>query len=379
MRSSPILLVACLLPACLLPPAACLGQGRAALPDTAAAPPAAAAAPADTTGHTLIPIPFVFYTPETETGFGAVVQYFFRGAAGAGRPSTVGPIVLYTTRRQFSVTLLGDLYLDRARWHLDAALGFSRFPTTFWGVGNDAPDAAEEDYTPRVLLLESRLERRLGPGWWAGPSLLAARRKLVEIEPGGLLDRRAVPGAADASVVGVGLVLTRDTRDATVYPRAGDLMRLEARLFDGALGSDHEFTAWTADLRRYLPAGPGRVLALQVRAATTAGRPPFDLLPYLGGQELLRGYYEGRYRDRNLLAAQAELRTGLWRRLGMAFFAGAGQVAHRPEDLTWGGFRAAGGLGLRVLLSRREGLNLRMDWGAGEGETGFYLAGGEAF
>ena len=64
------------------------------------------------------------------------------------------------------------------------------------------------------------------------------------------------------------------------------------------------------------------MLALQGLAAYMPGEVPFANMPVLGGQNLLRGLFGGRYRDQTLVAAQAELRLPVWRWIGLAAFAG---------------------------------------------------------
>ena len=60
----------------------------------------------------------------------------------------------------------------------------------------------------------------------------------------------------------------------------------------------------------------------------TGGQSPFYLLPALGSDEMMRGYYNGRYRDRNFIAGQTELRYRLSDRIGIVGFLGTGEVAH---------------------------------------------------
>ncbi len=332
-------------------------------------------------GPTLIPFPFVYYTPETETAFGATVGYYFRTAQDSTRdwPSSLAPVVIYTQKKQFITALGGDVYLSGGRYHLVAGISYLRFPNTFWGVGNEAPDSAEEDFTARSLAVGAVLQQRVAPDWYAGFALGLAHRVLTEVERGGLLATHAVPGTADGWVIGAGVQVDRDTRDSNVYPTRGSFLRFAASRNDARLGSDYDFSAFTLDMRRYLPLGPWQVLALRAVGLGTTGTPPFDLLPALGGDTLLRGYFAGRYRDRDLLAFQAEARTPCWRRLGAVAFLAAGQVARDPQELSAGAFHAAGGFGLRFLLSRDEHLNLRADWGVGQGDTGFYLGIGEIF
>ena len=80
-----------------------------------------------------------------------------------------------------------------------------------------------------------------------------------------------------------------------------------------------------------------------------------------------------------LIAFEGEWRQHLWRRLGMVIFGGVGQVSHDPADMRLDGFHASGGFGLRILFLRSEKLNIRLDWGWGEDESGSYISLGEAF
>jgi outer membrane protein assembly factor BamA len=247
------------------------------------------------------------------------------------------------------------------------------------GIGNEPPDSNEEDFTPRAYTGLLRLQRQIAPAWFAGITASFAYRELEEVEPEGLLDLGLVGGTEDGRVAGIGLVVTRDTRDRSVYPRAGGYQELEIRVHEAALGSDWSYTSLSSDLKAYVSVRESQVLALQAVGTVQSAAPPFDLLPQIGGDSLLRGYFGGRWRDRALLAFQAEYRVPVKWRIGAVAFAGVGQVAHDADGFRLDGFRASGGAGLRFLLSPEEGFQLRADWGAGDGSSGFYLAFGEAF
>jgi hypothetical protein len=103
------------------------------------------------------------------------------------------------------------------------------------------------------------------------------------------------------------------------------------------------------------------------------------MLPRLGGDKILRGYYKGRYRDKILAVVQAEVRIPVWWRFGVTAFAGAGDVADRPGRLRLADFKFSWGWGIRFKISPREGTNLRMDVGYGKNGSGFYLTANEAF
>ena len=94
----------------------------------------------------------------------------------------------------------------------------------------------------------------------------------------------------------------------------------------------------------------------------------------------MRGYYRGRYRERNLIAMQAEYRMPLVGRLGAVFFGGYGEVAHELRGFELQRFKRSLGLGARFLFSRADQLHLRVDFGFGEeGFSGVYINVGEAF
>ncbi|QHV95360.1 hypothetical protein [Spirosoma endbachense] len=73
------------------------------------------------------------------------------------------------------------------------------------------------------------------------------------------------------------------------------------------------------DIRRYNLLAPHTVLALPGFANLNVGEVPFKLAATFGWSFLLRGYYNGRYRDNNALAFQAEVRQRLIGRLGVRY------------------------------------------------------------
>ncbi len=350
------------------------GAGRAA---DAASPPDTA----DGSGRSLYPIPILFYTPETELAGGASLLYIFGGddPETRGRPSSLSVLGLYTGKKQSMFGGSADLWLDRGRTQLTAALFYKNFPTEFYGIGNGTPETNKEDYTPREVEVALRVVRRIHGPWQIGATALAHHLELHRTETGGELDGGAVPGTAGGWALGFGALAGVDTRDAVYSARRGVFAEAGVEVFDTALGSDFGFTRWRADLRAFRPLFGSHVLAVRALGLFAAGSPPFHLMPQLGGAELARGYYEGRYRDRDLVAAQVEYRFPVYGPVSMAAFASAGQVGHRLTDLRVDAFHWGGGFGFRYLLSEENRLILRMDQGYGGEDGGFYVSFGEAF
>jgi hypothetical protein len=102
----------------------------------------------------------------------------------------------------------------------------------------------------------------------------------------------------------------------------------------------------------------------------------------MGGDMMMRGYYQGRYRDKNLLAAQVEYRIlpfAFSKRWGAAVFAAASAVAPELRAFQLDKTQFAAGGGLRYLLFQKKDIFLRLDVGFTREGPGFYFFTGEAF
>jgi len=359
------------------------GSGRSEEAGIGPAPgaDAEAARPAAPTpgGLRLLPIVMPAYRPETRWLLGGAVVLVRQSVPDTGgRDSLLQVVGAATELGQYVVALRPSWYLQRDAVLLEGNLEVSRFPDEFYGIGNGAPGSAKEPYTPVYLLADLGPLFRVAPGLYLGPSLRVQHASMRKVAPGGQLASGAVTGAAGGTTVQLGASAEWDSRDSTLYPRSGVLLRVDLRGADPAVGSDFAFGLMRLDARRYLAIGPaGHVLALQAVLELRSGAPPFYDTGKLGGGEIMRGWYAGRYRDRQLWSAQAEYRLPLVWRLGAVAFGSAGAVAHDTSSLA-DALRLAGGGGLRVAFSDRVPINLRLDVAYGSA-TSVYFGLGEAF
>ena len=335
-----------------------------------------------TMGSTVIPFPFYMYSPETKSGVGIVITYFRRprGATEDQKPSTYSGNFIITQREQIVVGASLERYWAAERYQLQGGVMFSKFPDTFYGVGNDTDADVSEDYTPRTFAASASLRREIFNDLRVGPNVSYSYQKMAEVEEGGILARGELPGSEGGRLVQMGISAAWDRRDNIVYPHSGSLFELGFTVSDNAIGSDFSFTTWNIALRRYFSVSRAQVIAVRGLATFMTGTSPFQTLAMLGGDSVMRGYYAGRFRERQRYVLQGEYRLGFWKRLGLTAFADAGDVAHDVADFHLDQMRFAGGLGLRVLLSKSEGVTLRADFGTGDdGSTGMYLSILEAY
>ena len=121
------------------------------------------------------------------------------------------------------------------------------------------------------------------------------------------------------------------------------------------------------------------VLAFQFMMHFSHGDTPLHELGRLGGNESLRGYFEGRYSERNLFVTQVEWRQKISRLWGITAFAGLGGVAPTIDQFDIMSLRPAVGVGVRFLIDTEEDLNLRLDFGGGQEKISYYFKIAEAF
>jgi hypothetical protein len=325
--------------------------------------------------------PVVYYTPETRIAFGVVGIHYFRLGRSA-RPSRLSHYrfnFIRTQNKQSIAQVDYELYLAGGNFLLDGTAKYWLFPDRFYGIGNRNSEADREDFTSRNWRLQMNLQRRWGGSLFAGLHLEFLPLKVVETESGGRLDSGEFPGSGGGTLSALGVFGKWDSRDNTFSAAGGEYCALFLNFFTPALGSDFTFTQMILDARKYFPLGAAQVLAVQGVLKSVWGNCPFQTLPMFGGLNLMRGFYEGRFRDRSMLALQAEYRRPLWGRFGLSAFAGAAQVQNRVSRLALAEFHTAGGIGLRYKFNRRENLNIRLDVGFAGPSPAFYLTFAEAF
>jgi outer membrane protein assembly factor BamA len=332
---------------------------------------------------TVVILPIVFYTPETKLagGIGGLMAFHPPGSPAGGRPAALSFYAIYTQLKQFSAKMEPEIYLQDEKSLIKGKLDIEQYPNKFWGFGENAPSSGEEGYTPRIFSVEVSFQRKILPkaSLYAGIQIAFERLKVLRADCGGRISAGAVAGASGGTVAGLGFVLTRDNRDNIFYPHRGDYWQVTTVFNGKVLGGEFAYTSLKIDLRKYIPISSSQVLAVQGLLKAVGGTPPFYNYAKLGGDNTMRGYYSGRYRDKIMAAVQAEYRVTLSERFGAVGFVGLGDVAPRLGSFDFARLKSSIGAGLRYRVSRGEATNLRMDIAYGKGSSGFYLTANEAF
>ncbi|MVM30936.1 BamA/TamA family outer membrane protein [Spirosoma sp. HMF4905] len=325
-----------------------------------------------------IPLPVIYYTPETKLGYGLLGVSLFR-TDSTTRTSNVDFAIIHTLNRQTVVEPTYTVFTHREHYLLRGMFLYTQFPEFYYGIGNETTDSQKELISYKSLRAYNRFLRQVRPRLFVGLQQQYFKTFDVNRSSETPFPTNTLIGGLGSVVNGVGVAAVLDTRDNIYSPSRGWYADVSSMLYNQTLGSQFTFTNYTVDIRRYKSLSPRTVLALQGFANLNVGEVPFKLAATLGGSFLLRGYYNGRYRDNNALAFQAEVRQRLLGRLGGTVFASAGNVANVLREFSPLEWKVAGGAGLRYLISRKEHLNLRFDVAVGQQTHGIYVNISEAF
>ena len=180
----------------------------------------------------------------------------------------------------------------------------------------------------------------------------------------------------------MGLVFTYEGRDNRLNPFKGSYFNVELEFFENWLGSKFQYTRLFVDARKYvsLIKGDKLILAGQVLGEFVTDGTNIQGLPALGGPDWgSRGVYFGRFRDKQSLAGNLELRFPLFWIFGGTLFGGVGQVQPSLAEFKWNKNHFIYGTGLRVMVSSKNRVNLRFDLGFSQDNVAFIVDFSEAF
>jgi outer membrane protein assembly factor BamA len=330
----------------------------------------------------ILPFPIIVRSIETNWAFGAVVTSTFNLRSpkdSTTRTSNLQALALYSVENQFVAAINGTIFLPGEKYILNQQFSYSYYPDNFWGLGKNTPSSDQEPYDYKQFYIYLHPQRHLGRSYFLG--ILYELQNVWDVNylPGGLFDKESIAGRYGYLVSGLGLSITYDTRNNAFSPDHGSMLQFYFNHFDPIFGSDYRYTNYVLDLRKFFGFDRGQVLALQAYGYLNIGSIPFRSLAAFGGANHMRGYYQGRFRDNNQAMVQAEYRVPVYWRFGLVGFGGIGNVASDLSDFDLTYIKYSFGAGIRFALNKSEKLNLRLDYGIGQGCSGFYFQLGEAF
>ena len=337
----------------------------------------------DPSAPKLINYPTVAYAPETSWELGVSSLYVYSANRDlSNRLSEVKAFTFYTLENQYGFWLDHALYTDENKWFFYGRARYQSFPLFYYGIGRETPSEHIALIDGEYTLFRERLLRETLPSLYFGLELdYQGLNRVNYIDTETDFELPEV-GAMGSNNLGIGLGLLYNNIHNAMNPREGLYSEWAFMNYNTAAGSDYNMTTYVIDNRIYRPVKENTVFAAQVYGQFTSGNAPFNMLALMGGESLMRGYYLGRYRDKNLLAGQVEYRIlpfEFSKRWGASMFLAAGQVYGDEYGFNWDQFLPTGGAGIRDLIFPEKDIYTRIDVSFTEEGRGVYFFIGEAF
>ncbi|MCZ6900798.1 MAG: BamA/TamA family outer membrane protein [Bacteroidetes bacterium] len=325
--------------------------------------------------------PYVFFTPETELAFGVGgIFILYTEENKIIFPSKIGVGGYYSTLKQYKISLNPAFYFFENKLFIRTPVSFGFFVDKFWGIGNGTTETGNEQYERQGISASFILQ--------SPPIFFAADRSglIIDYDNTDIKDKKenvllqdsTLTGIDGGEIIGIGYDLTWDNRDNIFFPNTGGYQYFKLLIYPEI--TDFLFAQLELDTKHYWAPAPDHVFAANFYLAAVMGDVPFYKLPALGGPKRMRGYFQGRYRDKFYSMVQVEYRQYFWRKFGFVVFGGLGDVASELIEYDFGSLKYSYGLGLRFLFNKEQKVNLRVDIGFGEDDNrGIYFGIEEAF
>lgn len=210
------------------------------------------------------------------------------------------------------------------RWSLNAQFSYDRSGIPrFYGIGNKTRSESETNYTDQQMLAVIDLGLNITHAWQLGYMM---RVRQVDILPGTIdhitsIEQRfgAISQAGSTHEWLQRFAVTYDTRDNITVPTRGSRLTFYAGAATRSNPfTDSLYTETGIDVRQFSPIGNKTTIATHaaLRYMPAVHNAPFWALSSIGGDrsvigfdQPLRGFGEGRFRDRNAFSASIEVRN----------------------------------------------------------------------
>jgi len=333
-------------------------------------------------------VPFATYSPETSYKFGlAGIYSYFTHKDAITRVSSQSLRITYSVLNQAKIEFSPDIWTPYNKTHYTGYIYGESFPYYFYGIGNNTLDSNKTLVQSKQFRFNLEGEKEVFEHFRVGLTLnfiahnynFSSNQTFFQKFPGLYAEN-----GGSAYFTGVSFIY--DNRDLINFTTKGSYFRLNPSISVQGISNLNTLAQINFTGVQYFSLGAKTILGLNLVANTIIGNQvPFFLLNTLGGSNIERGYYSGRYRDKSILEAQAEFKYHLIPRMALVAFAGTGT--------TWGyqafntsQFHPSFGGGIHYIFSVPNQLSVRFDYGIGdkpEGNLsrskGFYFSLSEAF
>ncbi|MFA6151943.1 MAG: BamA/TamA family outer membrane protein [Chitinophagaceae bacterium] len=321
----------------------------------------------------ILPVPAFGYSPETKTYVGVVSLFtldFYKDSLTRSSNSKVE--FNYTWNKQIVLEGGWTYFFRQEKWFTKGLIRYAQYPDFYFGIGPNTADSNKLVFSSNRFASDVFLLKKISPQLFSGINLkYISYSKIKTAQP----DLR-YPELKAGKTFGVGYTIIKDARNNILSPTKGHYF------FANTMYSfaQKNYLELTLDGRYYKTWNKKLISATRFINDFNFGTIPFYDLSFLGGDQFVRGYYFGRYRDQHLSTIQQEFRMPLFWRFGLAAFGGLSSIYSAKHPFSFDNIKYNYGIGLRFLVDKKDKTNLRIDYAIGNNSNnGLYISFGESF
>jgi hypothetical protein len=329
------------------------------------------------------------YTPENGLliGGGALITFKTNRNDSLIQRSSLPLTAFFSTKGNIGLNIKMASFWKEDKIRFNVMGRIAKANDDYFGVGFETADAIEKgettsEYDKVSFFFTPEFQHRIVKNLYAGVLIDVNQTNVKEANEIMLNDPNYLEYGNNNFNTGVGLTFTYDSRDITVNAYTGMVAKLYATTYTNNLGGDNNYDVYEIDLRKYFQINrPGNTFAVRLDGRFATGDVPYSEMSVLGGNDALRGYLTGKYRDRVAVFLIQEWRymflksDGKMSKHGVVAWAGLGTMADTVKEINK--FVPNGGVGYRFEVQPR--MNVRIDFGVGRESHGLYFNFTEAF
>jgi len=308
-------------------------------------------------------IPNASYQQETSVAIGLALGYYFKSYQ-IKRISSISGSATYTFLNQFIFNITPKLFFGDKKWYLYTNLNYRNYPDYYYGISTNSTNL-EQAYTAKIFSLNIQPQYAVAKNIYLG-CLFNVRLENILVDSTFNINKPKIESYGFAGwqaykQTNFGAVVSYDSRDNQFYPTKGFFAKTILSASISGWFSNYTAQGITLDIRQYFPVYKSHILAWQALFSGVFSKSeiPFQLLPTLGGRDLMRGFRQEMYRENGLFVLQTEYRLPIYKRLKGAVFCSAGDLFNQ-NACSSNKFKIAYGAGLRYRLNDAR-VHLRFD------------------
>ncbi len=321
-------------------------------------------------------IPMMNYNRTQGVVVGALVNGFYKinKKDTISPSSSTGLMGMYTQENSYALLAFSRLYFAEDRWRVSAAAGTMDINFQFYLEDPALSGGNFYDYATKMNLVVLQLQRNIFKRIYFGPTGSFIKSTTTFGFPGA----SGEDSVKRSNLNNVGYIISNDTRDHVQYPTRGMFLNFKNQFYRSWAGSDYKFERYLVTYNQFFKLDETKVLAARASLNIASGNVPFEGQSVVGGDDI-RGYSQGKYRNDQVYAVQAEYRWRFYKRWGLVAFAGVASAVAKLSDIPKNEILPGVGAGLRFRMLPAEKINIGIDYGVGKDDYSITFRIGEAF